>query len=203
MREDGNEFPICDMSEPEAAAIGECVIDQIPGMLQFGKGYYIEADTCLGLDETIEEEMPSYGLLRCLSTSNGTPHEFPSEVINALAGKFFRVSPKQYGMNPWGKKVFILFESVPKTEPCLVKPETKGPVVLYKASGEIVDYPGIQPRVHTEDLNRTLINLLIQKGAEVAATSMPPTTTESVPAAANQTKAGIKASQLIALALQK
>jgi hypothetical protein len=121
VKEDGREFPICDMSEPESAAIGECVNDLIP---YSPEDYWFEADTCLFDDE---DEAP-YGILRCYTHNprpkNGSvlesriPHAIPQDLMASLSGKTFRIQPRQLGLNPWGAKVELIFESLlAKEEP--------------------------------------------------------------------------------------
>lgn len=120
VKEDGREFPICDMSEPESAAIGECVNDLIPYSTE---NYWFEADTCL-----FDEDEAPYGILRCYthnpSPSNGSvlesriPHAIPQDLMSSLSGKTFFIQPRQLGLNPWGSKVELIFESLlPKEEP--------------------------------------------------------------------------------------
>lgn len=128
VKEDGREFSVCEMSEPESAAIEECVDDLIPAQFKWSTELWFEVDLinlCV-LDD--EEEESEWGVLRCfthnLTPKNGSllesrvPHPFPTEVLQALSGKTFVVYPRQLGVNPWGKKVEIVFESVlPKEEP--------------------------------------------------------------------------------------
>jgi hypothetical protein len=113
VKEDGREFPVCEMSAPEGAAIGECVNDLIPYTTD---SYWFEADTCL-----FDEDEAPYGILRCY-TYNPTPkdgsmdesripHPFPTELMEALSGKTFRVHPRQLGLSPWGTKVELVFEA--------------------------------------------------------------------------------------------
>jgi hypothetical protein len=105
------------MTEPESAAIEECVDDLLP----MSKGtYWFEPDLCL-LDED-EDEMPSYGLVSCYTENprpkdgslgeSRIPHPLPKELLDALQGKTFRVYPRQLGLNPWGEKVEIVFETL-------------------------------------------------------------------------------------------
>ena len=124
VRENGRDFPICHMTEPEGAAIGECVDDLLPN--SWGTEYWFEADTCiLDYDEKDDDgdyEEPTFGLLRCFTHNphpkNGSmmeshlPHPIPDAVLRKLAGKTFVVRPRQLGLNPWGAKVEVLFESV-------------------------------------------------------------------------------------------
>jgi len=123
VKEDGREFPLCDMSEPESAAIGECVNDLIPYNTE---SYWFEADTCL-----FDEDEAPYGILRCYtnnpSPKDGSmdasriPHPFPTELMEALSGKTFLVHPRQLGLNPWGTKVELIFEAPPASASLPVK----------------------------------------------------------------------------------
>ena len=108
-------FPISEMSEPERFAIGLCVEELAPKP----RGeYWFEVDTC-----PFDNEEDDYGLLRCYQqnpspkTMNPSeckiPHPLPKELLAAVEGKSFSVEPKQYGVNPWDKKVEIRFESLP------------------------------------------------------------------------------------------
>ncbi len=125
VREDGRDFPLSHMSEPETAAIGECVDDLVP--TSWGTEYWFEADTCI-LDEECDDDTeeyvePAYGLLRCFTHNprprNGTlletrlPYPIPQTILDTLAGKTFIVRPRQLGLNPWGAKVEIRFEPIP------------------------------------------------------------------------------------------
>jgi hypothetical protein len=125
VKENGTDFPISHMTEPETAAIEECVDDLIPSEHKF-VSYWFEADTCI-LPEGDEEEdddfeEPAYGLLKCYThhpnpksfsiAGSRIPHPIPSDLLKQLAGKTFRVNPRQLGVNPWGAKVEITFEDV-------------------------------------------------------------------------------------------
>lgn len=115
--ENGVQFSVSHMSEPESAAIEECIDDLLP---QAKGPYWFEPDLCL-LDED-EDEMPSYGRVWCYThnpkPNNGSlaesriPHAVPQELLEALQGKTFRVYPRQLGVNPWGDKVEIVFETL-------------------------------------------------------------------------------------------
>ena len=116
VKEDGKEFPVCQMTEPETAAIEECVWDLLPK----SKGvYWFEPDTCL-ID--FDDEDYPYGVVWCYihnpEPKNGSlgesriPHPVPKELVDAVAGKTFRVYPRQLGVNPWGSVVEIIFESI-------------------------------------------------------------------------------------------
>ncbi len=129
VRENGEDFPLSHMSEPECAAIGECVDDLCP--TSWGAEYWFESDTCV-TEEDEDEDLPAYGLLRCLTHNpnprNGSvfasrlPHPIPQDVLTKLAGKTFVVHPRQLGVNPWGAKVEVLFESVEAPAPKPVPP---------------------------------------------------------------------------------
>lgn len=140
VREDGQDFGINCMTEPECAAIGECVDDICQS--DWGKNYWFEADTCL-LDEDDGDEdddyvEPTYGLLRCFTHNpaprnysiyeNRIPYDIPQDILNKVAGKTFVVRPRQLGLNPWGKKVEILFESVAAPAPTPVPVPAPTPV---------------------------------------------------------------------------
>ena len=112
-------FSISQMSEPETFAISLVVDDLLPKVK--GDTYWFEVDTCLFPEDLEDEdEEPEYGLVKCYqynpTPKNGSlgesriPHPFPEEAFNALKGKTFLVHPKQYGVNPWGKKVEIKFQ---------------------------------------------------------------------------------------------
>lgn len=119
VKENDKLFPVCEMTEPECAAIEECVNDLIPSFCENRHDYWLEPDLCL-LEE--DEEMPSYGLLCCYTHNpnpkNGSlaesriPHPLPKEVLDQLAGKTFLVNPRQLGLSPWGNKVEVVFEAV-------------------------------------------------------------------------------------------
>ena len=125
--EDDSLFPTSQMSEPEGFSISLCVEGLLPDV--GGKDYWFEVDMSPDDPEDEvekegeEEEMyegPKYGLVKCYQQNpnpknsswgeSKIPHPFPEEVFNDLKGKTFLVSPVQYGVNPWGKKVQIVFE---------------------------------------------------------------------------------------------
>jgi hypothetical protein len=110
--ENNVEFPVPDMSEPECAAIEECVKNLIPPAYNYTSGFVFDVET-LTIDDIVEEE--GCGLLKCNSMLNGEKRAvpIPYELLKFLAGKKFRVKPNQYGINPWGRKVEILFEALP------------------------------------------------------------------------------------------
>lgn len=120
--ENNEEFPVCDMSAPECGAIEECVKNIIPTSYSYiSSGFLFDVETSIA-DEAVEEE--GCGLLKCNIIVNGKERAapMPYELLKFLAGKKFRVKPKQYGLNPWGKKVEILFEALP---PRVVLPLTR------------------------------------------------------------------------------
>ena len=129
VKEDGRDFAVCDMTEPEGAAIGECVDDLLPS--SWGTEYWFEADTCVS-EEDEDDNLPEYGLLRCFihnpNPRNGSlfasrlPHPIPQDILTKLAGKTFVVRPRQLGLSPWGAKVEVLFESVEAPAPKPVPP---------------------------------------------------------------------------------
>jgi len=122
VRENGNQFAVSEMSEPESAAIEECVSDLLP----MPKGpYWFEPDTTL-LDLDLEDDV-AYGVVWCYTdnpnpknTSLGEsriPHPVPNELVEAVQGKTFHVYPRQLGVNPWAHTVESVFEapSIPGT----------------------------------------------------------------------------------------
>lgn len=129
VREDDKDFSVSHMTEPESAAISECVNDLLPS--RWDSDYWFEADTCLFGDEEEESEEeyvePEYGLLRCFTHNphprNGSqlesriPFPIPQEILDNLAGKTFRVQPRQLGLSPWGAKVEISFEALSAPAP--------------------------------------------------------------------------------------
>jgi hypothetical protein len=114
--EDGEPFSISQMSEPEGYSIGLCVKKLLPNTNS--EDYWFDVDTCLFDEDEVE---PEFGLLRCYKDNpnegvfeSRIPHPIPKKILDSLHGKTFRVYPKQYGLSPWGKKVEIRFESLPK-----------------------------------------------------------------------------------------
>lgn len=115
--ENGNKFPISQMSEPESYAIQRCVEQLLPNHTD---DYWLEVDTCIFI--TDGEEEPEYGLVRGFTANpnpkNGSqaeskiPHPIPLDIVKSLQGKTFHVSPTQYGLNPWSFTVEIRFEDV-------------------------------------------------------------------------------------------
>jgi hypothetical protein len=118
VKENGKDFSLLQMSEPETYAISECVMNLLP--VPKDTSCWFEADTCIFVSD--DEEEPTYGLLRYFAENpnpkNGSlaeasrPKEIPQSILDALQGKRFPVRPKQYGVNSWGESVEILFESV-------------------------------------------------------------------------------------------
>lgn len=135
VKENGRPFPVCEMSEPETAAVEECVDELIPYTYQNRTDYWLEVDMYFE-----DEEMPAYGVLRCYthnpSPKNGSiaesrlDHPFPKELAQELYGKIFHVTPRQLGLNPWGHTVEILFES---TKPKQVVGGIKASVLIAAA----------------------------------------------------------------------
>lgn len=119
VRENDQEFPVCFMSSKEADAIGECVDDLIPNEYQMSDVFWLEADLVFSGEDDNDDD-PAYGRLRCYTynpnPSNGSlaesriPFEMPEELVQMLAGKTFRVNPRQLGVNAWGERVEIRFE---------------------------------------------------------------------------------------------
>lgn len=116
-------FSLSEMSEPETAAIAECVEEMIP-QDHVPSEVWLDADVCHD-DFCESDELPSFGLLRCY-TNNPTPqntslgasripHPIPPEILSTFAGKTFLVTPRQLGLSPWGAKVEIVFESAPSS----------------------------------------------------------------------------------------
>lgn len=143
IKENGSDFGICDMTEPERAAISECVSDLIPDKYLFDAVWF-EVDTCILTDEDDDSfdeddtyEEPKYGLLRCFrhnpnpryftSMKSKLPTDFPQDVLDKLAGKTFRIYPRQLGVNPWGVKIELRFESV---EPVVLPAVVPEPAVV-------------------------------------------------------------------------
>ncbi len=129
VRENDKDFPVSHMTEPETAAIEECVHDLIPHDFQFSETFWFEADTCFGGEDDDDEEA-DYGRLRCFTHNpnprNGSvlesrlPFPIPQALLALLAGKTIQVFPRQLGLSPWGQKVEIVFEGVapaPATAP--------------------------------------------------------------------------------------
>ena len=112
--ENGTQFSVSEMSEPESAAISECVDYLLPKSKS--ASYWFETDVCL-LDA--EDEDAAYGRVWCythnLNPRDGSqaesrlPHLIPDE-LKALAGKRYHITPRQYGVNPWKHPVEIHFE---------------------------------------------------------------------------------------------
>jgi hypothetical protein len=124
--ENGDLFPISSMTEPETAAIQECVQDLLPSAFSMGD-VWMDVDTCLYDDEDADQDEddykePEYGLLKCrtlnLKPKNGSLGEMsiagtiPDEILRIVNGKRFTVHPRQLGLSPWGQKVEIQFETL-------------------------------------------------------------------------------------------
>ena len=117
VRENDELFPICHMSSHEAAAIEECIQELVPDSIS--RSYWFEVDMSPEVDT--DEDVP-YGVLACLTHNPkpldwklknlSIPHPFPKGLLKKLSGKTFVVNPVQYGVNPWGKKVEIVFETL-------------------------------------------------------------------------------------------
>jgi hypothetical protein len=106
--EDGKEFALCDMSEPELAAIEECIVASLPN--HKGK-YWFEVDTLN------DDESPK-GRILCFQ-ENPNPknqsiaemrifHPLPKE-LEELNGERIRIAPRQLGLSPWGDLVEVIF----------------------------------------------------------------------------------------------
>jgi hypothetical protein len=148
VKENGGDFPISHMTEPETAAIEECVDDLIPSEHKY-TSYWLEAETCLSPEDEDEDEddafeEPVYGLLKCYThhpnpksfsiAGSRIPHPIPSDLLKQLAGKTFRVYPRQLGVNPWGEKVEIMFEDT-KVAPTVVSAPTVSEAVSAPKGG--------------------------------------------------------------------
>lgn len=116
--EDGQLFSINEMTEPESAAISECVHDLFH--LPAGITYWPEVDVV-----RLDDDEASEGVLRFYTMNpepksgsledSRTPHTIPAEVLAKLTGKRFHIQPPQYGLSPWGKNVELVFEGLPVT----------------------------------------------------------------------------------------
>lgn len=114
--ENGTLFSVSEMSEPESAAISECVDYLLP--TSKSASYWFEPDVCL-LDP--KDEDAAYGRVWCythtLNPKDGSqaesrlPHPIPQE-LKELAGKRYHITPRQYGVNPWGHSIEIRFETL-------------------------------------------------------------------------------------------
>lgn len=114
--EDGRMFSVSEMTEPESAAISECLDALLPKPKS--DSYWFEPDLCL-FNEEVED--PPYGLIQCYAPNptpkdgstleSRIPHALPDE-LKALSGKTFQVRPRQFGLSPWGKVVEIVFETL-------------------------------------------------------------------------------------------
>jgi hypothetical protein len=116
VRENNIDFSVSQMSSKEMDAIEECIDDLLP---QDGPLYWFEADLVFSGEEDDDDE-PVYGRLRCFTQNpnpaNGSmaesriPFPIPQEILHHLAGKTFAVTPRQLGLNAWGR-VDIRFET--------------------------------------------------------------------------------------------
>lgn len=124
--ENGNLFSLSQMTEPESAAISECVHDLLPSTFTM-RNFWMEVETCLfdeddDEDEDGEYKEPDYGLLKCRrhnpKPNNGSWGQssiagpIPDDILQLVNGKRFEVHPRQLGLNPWGDKVEIQFETL-------------------------------------------------------------------------------------------
>lgn len=117
VKENGKDFPLTEMSEPELFAISESVMTLIPKSEE--RNCWFEADTCVFVSD--DEEEATYGLLRYFTDNpspkntseaeSKVPKAIPQSTLDTLQGKTFHVKPIQYGMNPWGT-IDICFESL-------------------------------------------------------------------------------------------
>jgi hypothetical protein len=129
--ENGNLFSLSQMTEPESAAISECVHDLLPSIFSM-RDFWMEVETCLfdededeDEDEDGEYKEPDYGLLKCRrhnpKPNNGSWGQssiagpIPDDILKLVNGKRFEVHPRQLGLNPWGDKVEIQFETLPSS----------------------------------------------------------------------------------------
>ncbi len=127
--ENDNLFSISQMTEPESAAIGECVHYLLPSTFTM-RNFWMEVETCLfdedeDEDEDGEYKEPDYGLLKCRrhnpKPNNGSwgnssiPCVIPDEILQLVNGKRFEVHPRQLGLSPWGAKVEVQFETLPSS----------------------------------------------------------------------------------------
>ena len=111
--ENDDMLPLSQMTEPETYSIGLCIEDLLP---QPNGNYWFEIDMFL-LDEDGEE--PAFGLLYCYEDSpkhEKTSRPLPKELLDTVEGKTLRLEPKQYGVNSWGKKVEVRFETLTNEE---------------------------------------------------------------------------------------
>lgn len=120
VKENGSLFETSQMSEPESFAISECVKSLVPDSKDYES--WFDVDMCPFISDGDEEA--SYGLLQYFTQNPnpknsswgemGIPKAMPESILDALEGKTFVVRPIQYGLNPWGEKVEIVFEKVEK-----------------------------------------------------------------------------------------
>ncbi len=148
IKEDDSDFGLCEMTEPESAAIGECVADLLPS--SYTANYWFEVDTCI-LDSDDDED-PMYGLVRCFidnpQPKNGSlmesrlPYPIPWSVLDSLAGKTFRITPRQLGLSPWGSRIEVTFESLSSAP--IVPALAKLPEILQSISADVSVKKGIK-----------------------------------------------------------
>lgn len=112
LREDGEDFPISNLSGQEAPAIEECVTKLFPE--KYGASYWFEVDM------SPEDDFVPYGVVKCKTYNKdpknllyaNIPHPIPRTILQRVSGKAFRIYPIQYGVNPWGKVVEVIFETL-------------------------------------------------------------------------------------------
>lgn len=106
--EDGKEFALCDMSEPELAAIEECIVASLPN--HKGK-YWFEVDM-------IVDDEARRGRILCFQENPNPKNQSPAELqmphplpkeLEELNGKRIRIAPRQLGLSPWGDLVEVIF----------------------------------------------------------------------------------------------
>jgi hypothetical protein len=121
VKENGNLFSASEMTEPESYSIEVEVNDLLPKP---------EGECWFEVDRTVWDnecdEDPEYMVLRCYKLNptpknssqmeSKLPAPLPANLLDAIAGKTFRVHPKQYGLSPWADNVEIVFEPVNKTK---------------------------------------------------------------------------------------
>lgn len=117
--ENGADFPLSNMTEPERAAIHECISEHFPNSWPTNDTWH-EVDTCI-LEEDDEEE-PDYGLVKCrqqnLAPKNGSlgelsiPAPFEADKIRKYLGKTLQIYPVQLGLSPWSENVQVRFDTV-------------------------------------------------------------------------------------------
>ena len=164
IKEDDRDFPVCDMTEPESAAISECLDDLLPQT--YTTNYWFEVDTCL-FDEDDDDQEPVYGLVRCFThhpipkngsvLENRLPYPIPQTVLDSLAGKTFRIHPRQLGLSPWGVKIEVTFASVsaerqPPLSAPIVPALAKLPEILQAISADVSIPTAMKTGIRASDL---------------------------------------------------